>query len=66
MFGSVSNKSLKKTGHTRSIKNLVIHQAKLAKSAGLDGIVCSAKEAKLIRKKYQSKYTNKLSSANCL
>ena len=47
---SFSNKSLKKTGHTRSIKNLVIHQAKLAKSAGLDGIVCSAKEAKLIKK----------------
>ena len=47
---SFSNKSLKKTGHTRSIKNLVIHQAKLAKSAGLDGIVCSAKEVKLIKK----------------
>tara|TARA_B100000686_G_scaffold28204_1_gene28238 strand:+ start:52 stop:750 length:699 start_codon:yes stop_codon:yes gene_type:complete len=45
-----SNQSLKKTGHTRSIKNLVIHQAKLAKSSGLDGIVCSAKEAKLVKK----------------
>ena len=45
-----SNQSLKKTGHTRSIKNLVIHQAKLAKSAGLDGIICSAKEAKLVKK----------------
>jgi orotidine-5'-phosphate decarboxylase len=47
---SFSNQSLKKTGHTRSIKNLVIHQAKLAKSSGLDGIVCSAKEAKLVKK----------------
>jgi len=47
---SFSDKSLKKTGHTKSIKNLVIHQAKLAKSAGLDGIVCSAKEAKLVKK----------------
>ena len=47
---SFSNQSLKKTGHTKSIKNLVIHQAKLAKSAGLDGIVCSAKEAKLVKK----------------
>ena len=45
-----SDKSLKKTGHTKSVKTLVIHQAKLAKSAGLDGIVCSAKEAKLIKK----------------
>ena len=47
---SFSDKSLKKTGHTKSIKNLVIHQAKLAKSAGLDGIVCSANEAKLVKK----------------
>jgi len=47
---SFSNQSLKKIGHTKSIKNLVIHQAKLAKSAGLDGIVCSAKEAKLVKK----------------
>jgi len=47
---SFSNKSLKKTGHTKSIKNLVIHQAKLAKSAGLHGIVCSAKEVKLVKK----------------
>ena len=47
---SFSNQSLKKTGHTRSIKNLVIHQTKLAKSAGLDGIVCSAKEIKLVKK----------------
>ena len=47
---SFSDKSLKKTGHTKSVKSLVIDQAKLAKSAGLDGIVCSAKEAKLIKK----------------
>ena len=47
---SFSDKSLKKTGHTKSVKTLVIHQAKLAKSARLDGIVCSAKEAKLIKK----------------
>ena len=47
---SLSDKSLKKTGHTKSVKTLVLHQAKLAKSAGLDGIVCSAKEAKLIKK----------------
>ena len=47
---SFSDKSLKKTGHTKSVKTLVIHQAKLAKSAGLDGIVCSAKEAKLVKK----------------
>ena len=47
---SLTEKSIKKIGHTKSIKNLVIHQAKLAKLAGLDGIVCSAREAKLIKK----------------
>ena len=47
---SFSNKSLKKTGHTKSIINLVIQQAKLAKSAGLDGIICSGHEAKIIKK----------------
>ena len=47
---SLSNKGLKKTGHTKSIKKLVVQQAGLAKSAGLDGIVCSGHEAKIIRK----------------
>ena len=47
---SFSEQSLKKTGHTKSVKNLVIHQAKLAKRAGLDGIVCSAKEVKWVKK----------------
>lgn len=47
---SFTEKSLKEIGHTKSIKNLVVKQAKLAKSAGLDGIVCSAKEAKVIKK----------------
>ena len=47
---SFSNKTLKKIGHTRSIKNLVIQQAKLAKSAGLDGIVCSGHEVEIIKK----------------
>ena len=46
---SFSEKSLKKTGHTKSIKSLVLQQAKLAKSAGLDGIICSAKEADFIK-----------------
>ena len=47
---SFSEQSLKKIGHTKSIKSLVIRQAKLAKSSGLDGIVCSAKEAKSVKK----------------
>ena len=47
---SFSEKSLRDTGHTKSIKNIVIQQAKLAMKAELDGVVCSAQEVKLIRK----------------
>jgi len=47
---SISNKSLIKIGHTKSLNNLVIQQAKLAKAAGLDGVVCSGHEAKAIKK----------------
>ena len=47
---SLSNESLKKIGHTKSINYLVAKQAKLAKAAGLDGVVCSGHEAKIIRK----------------
>ena len=46
---SFSNSSIKKIGHTKSIKNLVKEQALLAKLAGLDGIVCSGYEAKLLK-----------------
>ena len=47
---SLSNSSLKKIGHTKSLKELVRKQAMLAKAAKLDGIVCSAHEAKLLNK----------------
>ena len=47
---SFSNSSIKKIGHTKSIKDLVKKQAVLAKSARLDGIVCSGYEAKLLKK----------------
>ena len=47
---SFSSSSIKKIGHTRTIEDLVKKQALLAKSAGLDGIVCSGHEAKLLKK----------------
>ena len=47
---SFSNSSIKKIGHTKSIKDLVKKQSVLAKSARLDGIVCSGYEAKLLKK----------------
>jgi len=46
---SFSEKSIKKTGHTKSIKKIVIQQAALAKKAKLDGIVCSGHEVKSVR-----------------
>ncbi len=47
---SLNNEKLKQTGHTRSIKNLVMYQAKLAKKANLDALVCSAHEVAYVKK----------------
>jgi orotidine-5'-phosphate decarboxylase len=47
---SLSNSSIKKIGHTISIKELVKKQASLARLAKLDGIVCSGYEAKFLKK----------------
>ena len=51
---SLNNKSLKEIGHTKSVKQLVLKQAGLIKKSGCDGIVCSAQEAKIVRKKYKN------------
>ena len=47
---SLDNKELKEIGFNKDVKKLVIHQAKLAKKAKLDAIVCSAQEAKIVKK----------------
>ncbi len=51
---SLNEKKLKQTGHTKSIKSLVIQQAKLAKKANLDALVCSAHEAPYIKKLFKN------------
>ena len=51
---SLNNRSLKEIGYARTVKQLVIKQAALIKKSGCDGIVCSAKEALIIRKKYKN------------
>ena len=51
---SLNNKSLKEIGHTKTVNQLVLKQASIVKKSGCDGIVCSAKEAKMIRKKYKN------------
>ena len=50
---SLDNKSLKQIGHTKEIMHLVLKQADLIKKSGCDGVVCSAKESIIIRKKYK-------------
>ena len=47
---SLDNKNLKEIGYNKSVKNLIIHQAKLAKKAKLDAIVCRPNEVKYVRK----------------
>ena len=51
---SLNNKSLKEIGYTKSVEQLVLKQAGLIKKSGCDGIVCSAQEAKMVRKKYKN------------
>ena len=51
---SLNNKSLKEIGHTKNVKQLVLKQAALIKKSGCDGIVCSAQEALMVRKKYKN------------
>lgn len=47
---SLDNKELKEIGFNKNVKELVVHQAKLAKKAKLDAIVCSAQEVKIVKK----------------
>ena len=51
---SLNNKSIKEIGHTKNIKQLVLKQAALIKKSGCDGIVCSAQEAMMVRRKYKN------------
>ena len=50
---SLNNKSLKEIGHTKNVKQIVLKQAAIIKKSGCDGIVCSAQEARMVRKKYK-------------
>ena len=51
---SLNNKSLKEIGYTKNVKQLVLKQAALIKKSGCDGIVCSAQEAMMVRKRYKN------------
>ncbi|RPG95690.1 MAG: orotidine-5'-phosphate decarboxylase [Candidatus Pelagibacter sp. TMED286] len=47
---SLNDRDLKLIGYNKSVKNLVIHQAKLANKASLDALVCSPYEVNAVRK----------------
>ena len=51
---SLNNKALKEMGHTKNVKELVLKQAGIIKKSGCDGIVCSAQEAQIVRRKYKN------------
>jgi len=50
---SLDNKALKDIGFNKNAKKLVLHQARIANKAKLDGIVCSAQEVKLVKKVFK-------------
>ena len=50
---SLNNSDLKLIGYAKTVKNLVVHQAKLAKKAALDALVCSPYEVSAVRKVFK-------------
>ena len=50
---SLNNTSLKQIGYSKNVKQLVLKQADLIKKSKCDGIICSAQEAMIVRRKYK-------------
>ncbi len=50
---SLDNKSLIEIGYNEDVKKIVLKQAKLAKKAKLDAIVCSPKEVNIVKKVFK-------------
>ena len=50
---SLSNKDLKEIGYNKKVNDLVRHQAKLAKKANLDAIVCSGHEIRSVKRVFK-------------
>ncbi len=50
---SLNNKAIKEIGFNKNVKELVLHQARLATKAKLDAIVCSAQEVKEVKKVFK-------------
>lgn len=56
LLTSLDRKVLKELGITRSLTNEVIALAKLAKDAGLNGVVCSPREIVYIRRRFKEEF----------
>ena len=50
---SLDNNAIKEIGFNKNVKELVLHQARLANKAKLDAIVCSAQEVKIVKKVFK-------------
>jgi len=50
---SLNNKDLKEIGYNKKVNELVRHQAKLAKKAKLDAIVCSGHEIRSVKRVFK-------------
>ena len=53
---SLNNEKFKKIGFSRDVKDQVLHMASMCHRSKLNGIVCSAKEAKIIKKSLPSDF----------
>ena len=51
---SLSNKSVQEIGYKSKVEKLVLKQVSLIKKSGASGVICSAHEAKIIRKKFKN------------
>ena len=51
---SLNNKSIKKIGYRDNVEKIVLKQASIIKESGAAGCVCSANEAKIIKKKFKN------------
>ena len=53
---SLTKTEQQEQGLTMSLENSVIHYAKMTQAAGLDGVVCSALEAPMIKKQTNNEF----------
>ena len=51
---SLDNKSVQEIGYKNKVEKLVLKQVSLIKKSGASGVICSAHEAKIIKKKFKN------------